>query len=112
MVEQVGSGVPRIRKAMLESDLPAPEFRTEGLFTLVLSREKLRKNEVKTREETREEIMRIIKESPKITMRQIAAQTGLTPKGVEYHIRKMREEELLKRVGSTKSGSWEIKKRD
>jgi ATP-dependent DNA helicase RecG len=57
---------------------------------------------------TKEEIRRIIKESPKVTMLEIAAKTGLTPKGVEYHIRKMREEGTLKRVGSTKSGSWEI----
>lgn len=70
MVEQVGSGVPRIRKAMLESDLPPPEFRTEGLFTLILSREKLKKNGV----ETREEKMKIIKERPKVTMREIAAE--------------------------------------
>jgi len=80
MVEQIGSGVPRIRKAMLESDLPAPEFRTEGLFTLILSREKLKRSGMKTREE----IIKIIKESPKVTMREIAAKMHITSKGVEY----------------------------
>lgn len=74
-----------------------------------MGREKLKKDGVKTREETREEIMKIIKQTPKVTMREIAAKTGLTPKGEEYHIRKMREEGILERVGSTKSGSWEIK---
>lgn len=89
---------------MQESSLPAPEFRTEGLFTLVLKRKKF-----KVREETREEIIKIIVENPKVTMREIAAKMNITPKGVEYHIRKMRKENILKRVGSTKSGSWQIK---
>lgn len=68
---------------MQESNLPAPEFRTEGLFTLILKRKKPKK----TREETREEIMKIIVENPKITMREIAAKMHITPKGVEYHIK-------------------------
>lgn len=58
---------------------------------------------------TREEIVNIIKENPKVTMREIATKTGLTPKGVEYHIRNMRKEGVLQRVGSINSGSWEIK---
>jgi len=31
---------------------------------------------------------------------------------IQYHIRKMREENILKRVGLIKSGSWKIMEKD
>jgi len=38
MVEQIGSGIVRIKNAMHESGLPEPVFKTEGMFTDVLQR--------------------------------------------------------------------------
>jgi ATP-dependent DNA helicase RecG len=38
LVEQIGSGIPRIKDMMQTSSLPQPEFRTEGMFTVVLKR--------------------------------------------------------------------------
>lgn len=89
MVEQIGSGIPRIKKAMLECNLPAPEFKIDGLFTLTLKRNVLSK--------TREKIINLIKENPKITMREIAYKIGFTAKGVECHISRMKSENILKR---------------
>ena len=34
--------------------------------------------------------------------------TGLTRRGVEYHLTKLKEQGELVRFGSTKMGSWEI----
>jgi ATP-dependent DNA helicase RecG len=101
MVEQVGSGVPRIRKAMLESNLPAPEFRTEGLFTLILGREKLKKDgvktrgktRVKTRGKTRVEILGYIRTDSGITMPELAKRIGITEKGIEYHMNSFEKSE-------------------
>ncbi|MBU2554501.1 MAG: putative DNA binding domain-containing protein, partial [Bacteroidetes bacterium] len=38
MVEQIGSGIGRIRSLMNEHRLPAPQFSYEGMFTVVLNR--------------------------------------------------------------------------
>lgn len=38
MVEQIGSGIGRMKLAMKEADLPEPEFKTDGIFTVVFRR--------------------------------------------------------------------------
>ena len=60
--EQVRSGIGRIREAMRDADPLAPEFKTEGMFTVVFKR---------TVEETVEKILNAIEENPKITAKEI-----------------------------------------
>ncbi len=38
MVEQVGSGIRRIKKDIREAGLPEPVFKTKGMFTIVFER--------------------------------------------------------------------------
>lgn len=38
MVEQIGSGIPRIINLMKEAELPLPEFSIGGMFTVTLQR--------------------------------------------------------------------------
>ncbi|MEQ8550104.1 MAG: ATP-binding protein [Cyclobacteriaceae bacterium] len=54
MVEQVGSGIGRIKDQMNSAKLPEPQFKTDGMFTVVLYR---------TVEETVEEAVEEILES-------------------------------------------------
>ena len=61
-----------------------------------------------TREKTREKILALIKENPEITMRELADITGLTEKGIEWNIARLREEGKLRRVGPAKGGHWEV----
>ncbi len=61
-----------------------------------------------TREETRNKILTLIAANPTITMRELAEHIGITPKGIEWQIRKLRESGRLRRVGPTKGGHWEI----
>ena len=62
-----------------------------------------------TQETTQEKIIAVIKESPNITQEQLAVKLGLTRDGVSYNIKKLREQGKIKRIGSTKSGTWIIK---
>ncbi|NLZ30408.1 MAG: DUF4062 domain-containing protein [Methanomicrobiales archaeon] len=61
-----------------------------------------------TREETRNKILTLIAANPTITMRELAEHIGITPKGIEWQIRKLRESGRLRRVGPKKGGHWEI----
>ena len=59
-------------------------------------------------EETRNKILDLIAADPTITMRELAEHIGITPKGIEWQIRRLREAGRLRRVGPTKGGRWEI----
>jgi ATP-dependent DNA helicase RecG len=68
-------------------------------------REKTRE---KAGEKTREKLLRAIKANPTTTMAELARATGLSPKGVEWNIRSMKEDGVLKRIGPDKGGRWEV----
>ena len=200
LVEQVGSGIGRIKEALKEAKLPEPEFKTEGMFSVVLPKRKssgkssgksslqnwvttkqriikqspikvnktmlkilemvftsaevtipemaqktglteraiekniqklkevgllerkegnkggyvlIEKNTVEeTVEETVEIILRAIKRKPGITARELQTITGLSRRGVEYHLDKMKKNRLIERVGPTKGGIWKIVEKD
>ena len=62
-------------------------------------------------EETREEIIKLMLNNPKITTNDMANKLHLTPKGVEWHLSNMRKSGQIRHIGSTKSGYWEVIKK-
>ena len=62
----------------------------------------------KTVEKTVEIIFGLIKADPRITQKQIVDKTGLTRRGVEWNLRKLKNEGRLKRIGPAKGGHWEV----
>lgn len=107
MVEQIGSGISRIRDEIEKSGLPSPEFLTEGMFTVIFKR-RVKEQQRKTREKTREKIVRLIQENGNITTNELAFEIGITEKGIEYHLKKLKEDLVIKRVGSDKDGNWVV----
>lgn len=71
--------------------------------TSVKTREKLR-------EKTREKILGLVRASANISTDEMAAQLGVTRKGIEWHIRKLKAERILRRIGPDKGGHWEVLK--
>lgn len=53
-------------------------------------------------------ILQIIEATPAISQRDIAGQMGLSEDGVRYHTNKLKKKGVLRRVGGTKGGRWEI----
>jgi len=51
---------------------------------------------------------KIIKDNPNITTTEMANTIGISEKGVEYQLNKLKRENLIKREGSKKSGKWII----
>ena len=54
------------------------------------------------------QIIELIKADPKITLQEIAEKTNRSKRAIEMQVKKLRENGVLKRVGATKNGSWEI----
>lgn len=96
-----------------EAGLPEPEFAASDGFQTLICRP-LAPGQVSQPasqppgEETRDRILALIAADPAITMTELAERIGITPKGIEWQIRRLREAGRLKRIGPTKGGRWEI----
>ena len=63
------------------------------------------KEKTKTVKET---ILNAVKEQPMISVKELAELCGLSSHGVQYHINKLKESGVIRHVGATKAGRWEI----
>ena len=57
-----------------------------------------------------ERILALLKAEPRITRRLMAERIGITPHGVKYHLAKLRKAGIIRHVGPTKAGRWEMLK--
>ena len=57
---------------------------------------------------TQERILALIEAEPEITRRLLAERVGITPDGVKYHLDKLRAAGVIRHVGATRAGRWEV----
>jgi len=121
-IEKMGTGIERIRTALEREHCPKVNIRFNTMFTLEFPRptylktdekpeETRDKTRVQTRDKTREIILELIAENPQITTAQLADAIGITPKGVEWQITRLKKDGLLIRIGPAKGGRWDVTKR-
>lgn len=60
--------------------------------------------------ETQIHIIKLIKENPSITQKEIAKELKMTRDGVKYNMNVLKEMSIISREGSTKKGKWKILK--
>jgi len=116
-VEKWGSGLKRIHEECKENNVKV-EFKIikTGVVTVFYrnrstsEKTKYSKKEIgtKTVGKTVEIILTLIKNKPQITIKEISSHTGLTRRGVEWNIDKLKKERKLKRIGPARGGHWEI----
>ncbi len=117
-IEEVGTGTNKIIQWCREWGLPEPEFEYTGTAVVVtlkkapadLQQEARVKTRGKTRVKTRVKILDAIRYNPRITVPELCAVVNLTQKGIEWNIKKLKSEGLLRRVGPAKGGHWELSK--
>jgi len=61
-------------------------------------------------EKTREKIISLLRKEPDLTTADLAANTGITNKGIEWQLKRLCKEDLLRRIGPDKGGKWELLK--
>ena len=59
-------------------------------------------------ENTVEKIYEVIKNNPQVTQKELEIVTGLTRRGVEWNLSKLKSLGLIKRIGPNKGGFWKI----
>ncbi|MBO9204377.1 MULTISPECIES: RNA-binding domain-containing protein [Niastella] len=53
-------------------------------------------------------ILELIKANPEITMPEVVSKVGISLRSVERNIQELQKRNVLKRVGATKNGRWEV----
>ena len=96
--------------------MPAPEYRQNEFMVYATIRQHgdvvtTEKATEKATEKTTEKILGFISENPKVTTEELARLCGLTPDGVYYHTKHLREKGLLIREGGRKEGYWIVVKK-
>ena len=111
MVEQIGSGIGRIKDLMQEQGLPLPQFSFDGMFTVVLKRpidfkkwvnkwaDKLTDNRIA--------ILRAIHNNNKVTKKELEGSVGIGSTAMDKNLDILKEFGLVERIG-TKGGTWVI----
>ena len=61
-------------------------------------------------QKTRVEILNLIKNNPNIKTVELAEKFSITQKGVEWQLKQLRDSGVIRHVGATKNGHWEVLK--
>lgn len=119
-VERMGSGIKKMRSLMQEAGLKEPVFEAGFFFRATFYRDSkyslkqgmdtVEKTVVNTVEKTVVKIIALIRDNPKITQRELMSVTGLTRRGIEWNLKKLKEDGIICRVGSARSGYWQVVK--
>ncbi|MDO5775798.1 MAG: winged helix-turn-helix transcriptional regulator, partial [Eubacteriales bacterium] len=62
----------------------------------------------KNQGETKEKIIELLRNNPYITQKEMRESLGLSQGGIEYQIRNLKQDSVIKRVGGDRGGHWEI----
>ena len=49
-----------------------------------------------------------MKRNPQVTTAELSQELGVTDKGIEWQIMRLRKDKIIRRVGGRKFGSWEV----
>jgi ATP-dependent DNA helicase RecG len=117
MIEAWGRGIEQIIEACKDAGAPEPEVKYEQTGLWLVFPFKVRQivaeaeiPQETAQETTQEKILALLRAQPTITRRELAARIGLSADGIKYHMEKMKSSGLIRHVGPTKAGHWEILK--
>lgn len=135
IIEKWGSGIPRMLRECREYGLPEPEFIDfDGDFRVNMYRQ-ISKNvddtnattqttqttqtttqttqtsvQAKDYSFTNEDkmVLTLLHKYSKLTQKELALELGWTVDRVKYYLAKMKKRQIIKRVGSSHNGHWEV----
>ena len=122
-VESWGRGIDLIRSTCLEQGFPPPRFNCDSTGFWINfdfpkaanesaglrgAEETIKKIGETTQETTQEQILASLRGQPSITRRELAKKIGLSADGIKYHLNKLKSAGIIRHVGSTKAGHWEV----
>ena len=108
-IEQIGTGINRIKKAVKEHGRGNVEFYYNNFFIVTFTRtKKVGEKVTKKVTENQRKILNNIKENSNITTQELSKKVGISDRKIKDNIKKLKENNLLKRIGSPRGGYWEV----
>ncbi len=124
IIEKWGTGIPRMIRECREYRLPEPKLIDfEGDFRVNMYRKAEREfgvnakttqthqttqNDAMKLSEDDKAILALVHDKPTMTQKEYALELGWTVDRVKYYLRKMKTQQIIKRVGSSHNGYWEL----
>ena len=124
-IEKYGSGFLRIRKEIATyptmtfhySDtgygfLAEFSYESQKISISKSSEKSSERSSEKSSEKSSEILLNLIRTNPKITIRELAAIMGISPRMVEKYLKQLTDKSIIIRLGGRKAGHWEVKKKN
>jgi len=114
IIEQWGNGLKLIANELKKYPEIGFEWKEPGIgfrvifFKLHSEGETVEKTVEETVGKTVGKILSLIKLNPKITAKELQVKTGLSRRGIEWNIAKLKKQGKIERIGPTKSGYWKV----
>lgn len=115
-IEQIGTGINRIKNAVKEHAQGNVEFYYNNFFIVTFTRTKkvtkklgvklgvkLGENEIK--------ILKLMEDNKYITTKELSEHIKISTTAVDNNISKLKKKGILKRIGSPRGGYWEVIKK-
>ena len=123
LVEDVGSGICRIRDEMKNYGLEKPLIETgESWFSIAFMRKGANESiETLSRKPIGEQvglgspkasarIIALIEQNPRVSGKELARRIGISDRAVRKHLNRLQAEGLVKRIGPDRGGYWKTEK--
>lgn len=116
-VEKLGTGINRIKKAMEKAGLPSPVFEYNSSFFVTLYdmtylhervTKKVTERVTKKVTENQRKILDNISKNSLITVKELSKIVGISERKIKENISKLKQENLLKRIGPARGGHWKV----
>jgi len=120
MIEKAGSGINRIKRLIKEMNLKV-RFESSDFFRVIFMRHLDDEStpqvtpQVTPQAELTElekKVFLEIRNNPKISRNNLSKRLGIGEDTVKEYLRKLREKGILRRIGETSAGYWEVKEKD
>lgn len=112
-IEAWGRGIEKINQECKKAGAPAPIIAYDFGGLMVTFKAGIKgktpvETRVKTRVKTREKILKLILEDPSVSTEEMSKRIGITKKGIEWQIIRLKKEGILQRIGPAKGGNWKL----
>jgi len=104
LIEAWGRGTLKIIEACRKANFPRPVFAGDASGFGV----KFRSSTEIVRGKMSEKILTLVEKNPKITIRDLSQEIGVTERTIERNLKTLQEQNKIKRVGSARGGHWKI----
>lgn len=100
----LGSGIKRALEYWPEIDFT--DGRDGCLFTA-----KVHRKVAKSSQKSSQKVVEIMRNNPKVTIAELSGQTGISDRAVKKQITKLKQQNVIRRIGPDKGGRWEVVER-